>query len=284
MQTSIKRALTGAAVVAVAASGLAAAPANAASGPTPYTCEVPILGPTTFQASFDTDLPDQIYAGTGQEMTFSGSVTVPDNIIGLAYGLLGARTVHGTAAGEVTYRANKHAMETQIPSTTLPNPAAPVDLPVSQQISDKLWTPGPAAVTIGEFSTDLVFVKEDGSEVPFEGIACAPVSGEPTVADRIQVVKSPTTANLDSWYAKRHRQIKAVARVRSESGLVSRGKVAFVVKKAGRVVRRATVDTRRSKAKAVFNNIRRGRYVVIARYSGSQQLERSSSRTVLRVR
>lgn len=104
----------------------------------------------------------------------------------------------------------------------------------------------------------------------------------------VKVRKAATKINSKAKYKKRKRKVVAKARVRAANGANPRGKVKFVIKRGKKTVaKKKDKLNRRDIAKVVLEKrkIRRpGKYRVIVKYLGSNNLKRSKDRAKYRVR
>lgn len=222
--------------VAVASGGaavLTAGAAQAESAPLTYDCTT-ILGPTQMQVVTDTDLPAAAHTGDSLPVTLTSKVTVPGSIIGLAYGLLGARSVSGTAtaAGTVTGPGGTVATSTAltVPSTPLP---ASGDLVITSTGASPTFAPtdpGSYAIGAGDFSSTLTFYDANGKAVlADQTIPCTAPTEADTTVDTVAVTYASTTAialsRSSTTYGK---AVTATARVTTTGGAAA-GSVSFAV-------------------------------------------------------
>lgn len=282
--------VAGASAVAVAATtGAVLAPAGAQSGDMIYVCTTP-LGPQEFTTVSDTDLPAKMkYGATKAPVVNTSQVTVPGNLSSLAYGLLGARSVEGTAVVNATVGDTPVTIDTVVPSTPVP---AEGDLPVDARGEGPAFTAdkiGPTVVTAGDYTANLSFKKEDGTTAIDVVAACTPktqnADGTPftqdLTVDTVEVIKANTSTKTTVKQRRGKRTLAVSSVVKSRFDTPVTGRVKYVVKRNGKVLRQRAVWV--SIGKVAFRGLpKNGHYRVSTRYLGSDTLKGSGDVDLVR--
>lgn len=221
---------TGLAVV-LTGGGLAAvaAPANAATGPQPYSCS---YDGQSYSVGVDTDsnAPAKLAVGDSADVVVNSRVTFPSALVEALYAD-GARSFAGTIAASGTVNQAPLTINEAIPSTPLGNQMPPVAVEfvaTSGALPFKGSVPGDVVLGAGDLNANLALTNADGSETTAT-VACKAPPGKALVVDTIVVVsKSSTTLTLSRTTAGYGAPVTATAKVATPGGTPA-GDVAFVV-------------------------------------------------------
>lgn len=287
MSITTRRAVAAFASTAVAAAGLAALTpaATAASGPVDFSCDVPLLGKTAFAVDADTDLPATVVAGKKVTFRFTAKVSAPDSVRGSALAFFGEK-VTGGAAVSTTVGGSAAAVAANLPVTTIPAAAGPLDLTVAGQGS---WTPtgtGAQDVKVSGFTANLKFIKGGVESNDPLAIPCSVAT--PVVVDTVTVKAaakpsaSKTTAKVK--YSKKSKKATVSTSVKVGKSAAS-GKVKIKLAKGKKTVKSVTVKLRKGKASASFKKIaNKGKYTATVSYAGSSSVKKSSKKVTFTVK
>lgn len=147
-----------------------------------YSCEV--LGtPADFATTITADVPDEVEAGETVNVGIDAQVTVPEDIAGTAYDLLGARQAGGTVDTTVGFGMGDAGDSLPAVLDIADTPVEPEsDLVLSATGSVEYQASGEGDVTIfaDDFTANMVFTNEAGDETPL-AIECTAPEGDTTV-------------------------------------------------------------------------------------------------------
>jgi hypothetical protein len=137
----------------------------------------------------------------------------------------------------------------------------------------KAKTDLPPANTMGTNHVTAVFTPTDKDKSPSQAVAA------------FTVVRGSTTTTASAAIREARHRLVGKALVESVNGTDVVGQVKFTLKRDGTKIRTAIVALNaKDKAKKVFANIRKpGTYLVVAKYLGSDTLQRSKGRVKLNI-
>lgn len=242
-----KRAVVGTTAAFAAGSVLLATPAVAKSGSLTMVCSTPI-GDQEFVTVADTNLPASATIGQSLPVVSEAVVTIPAALSELAYGLLGAGTVQGSAVVKTALNdaALPDTNET-IPSTTVP---ASGDLTVKATHAGPVFAPtaaGNYTVKLQSYTASIIFKKADGSEAITVPTTCTPKLTVPVQDLTVSTVAvtAPAPAPAPAKQAsKASAKVKvkgneAVAKIKVKGvdGTAGSGKLKVVLKKGNKKVK-----------------------------------------------
>lgn len=282
------RKVAAASAVAVATAGLSVATlapaAQAESDQLTYTCTVPVLGDKTFTVVADTNAPARLASGKKVRPKVTATVTIPEDVVGLIHGVLGARSVDGTAVVDTVVNGATKQVEMTVPSTEVPA-SGPLEI-VATGTGDALRA-GKAGSRItmlsGGFSSLLSFKKEDGSTALDADVPCTLDEGQDATVDTIKVVKAPSKTRATVKFRKAKKVLAYKTTVRSSAKVT--GKVRLVIKRNGKKVRSVKVKlNKRGVAKYNLKRVKKGKYVATAKYLGNSNAKKSSDKVKVRVK
>ncbi|WP_181312805.1 DUF6801 domain-containing protein [Nocardioides campestrisoli] len=302
-QSVIRRTLAAGASAAVAVTGMAAftAPATAAtSGPVPFTCQVPVLGERSFTLVADTNLPEKVEKGKAVAVSFTATVTAPDNVRGGA--TLFGTSVEGTAKVVAKAGTQNLPVTANVALTTIPTtPNTELVLPVSGSTT---WTPttlGTQQITLPSFEATLSFPQAGGAPRELGPITCAAAAGASTVVDTVEVVESATTppttpppatpgvaqatkTTSTVKYKKKAKKAVVKVAVANADGTAAAGKVKVVMKKGKKKATSTVTLNAKGKGKAAFKKIAPGKYKLTVKYTGSDASKKSQKKSNVKIK
>lgn len=298
------RKIAAAAAVALAAGtvGALAAPATAVTPTLDYTCEAP-GGPYTFKVVADTTLPETATTGQALTGTATYTVTIPDALRNLIYGVTNSRFVEGTAAINATAFGAPAALTGAVPKTPIPA-AGDFQVVATSPVSLKApATAGAATIVAGNFDTTVKLTKDEagtpGDIVSETTIKCVLAAGQNAVVDTVQVsapttttpqppapAKVDTATTVKAKFAKKKKTITAVVKVKGTDATKGTGRVKVTLKLGKKKVK--TINAKLAAngvAKAVFKKItKKGKYKLQAVYAGSATQNGSKGKATLKVK
>lgn len=186
--------------LAMSAVGLSALPpAQAASPVTSFSCTTP-LGNKDMTSQSDTDFPEVMYVGDAPVTgTYTGTVTAPADLMGLAYDFYGARTAEGYSDQTITVTGVTEGATRKFRVTAPKTPIVKGQPLVTKAVGDfgtitPPSTPGVITITAGStYVSHMVLRKADGSVAQESDSTCTSKSGSGGVVDTIRVMARSTT-------------------------------------------------------------------------------------------
>lgn len=262
--------------LALAATGMAISmsPAQAESATLNYTCEVPALGGKTFTVVADTSAPAKMQAGTSTKASITAKVTIPEDVAGLISGALGASTVEGTASSTTTVNGKNRAVDLTIPNTEIPDGELTIVASGAAKIA--ATKAGKLVLGTGDFSADLLFLKEDGSEALAAEVPCTLDEGQNATVDTVKVVKAKSTTKVQKVKGKKKKAVVKV-KVKSKTSAKATGKVKITLKGPKKVTKKVKVN-KKGVAKVTVKKLKKGKYKVVAKYLGNKNVKASKGK------
>lgn len=252
-----------------------------------YDCEVPILGAQTFTVQLDSDAPETIQVGETVSTVTTATVNVPDNVRGAVHGLLGGRTVSGTAEATGFVNEVEETIAMTVPETEVPD-AGELAIVASGDSGELVGENVGDTITLsaGDFTSSLVFLKEDGTEALAADIPCTLQEGQNATVDTVEVVEegpsepaeSTTTVTVAPKQGPWGKVRKVTVKV--DAGETPAAGTATV--KAGAVTRNVAITDGMGTANLPAN-LKVGNHTVTASYAGSETVAASSGSANVRI-
>lgn len=198
LRRQMSMAVASAGTVLLVAGSMTISPAVAASGSITYTCTMPDLGARDIAVTVDSNLPSTMAPGQTATFDITSSVTIPEDIVGLARDFLGAATVEGSVAATGDINGAPVTSALTVPVTAIP---ASGSLPLAASGPGGELTPpdpGTRLLKTGNFTADLLFKKADGSQAySIDDMPCVvkeAVPAQDTTVDTVKVLAPTSTA------------------------------------------------------------------------------------------
>ena len=285
-----KRASAVAAVVATAglvtASAGFLAPANAAGTPLTYSCNAPVLGPTPFTVTNDSNAPATMYVGQSAAIKLTSKVTIPGSMASLLYAV-GGRTADGTATAKGTIGGKATTSTLAVPTTTIPQEGDLTVTATGNGGTYKATKPGRVTLTAGDFTSTLNIYDEDGA--PLTGISpatvpCTAPAGANTTFDTITVKKDKTKVKVAT--RAKGKKVAAKVTVKTAHGSTAKGKVTVTVKKGKKTVekKKAHLNKHGKVTVKLPKKLKKGKYTVTVKYAGNAGLKGSTGKHTIKVK
>lgn len=182
-----------ASVVALGGTTLVATPALAA-GTATYSCPAPVVGPQDSTTTYDTDLPETVWAGSGETVTVnvSSSGVAKDSATGQAWSLLGARKMSSSSQMPLTIGGTTR-------TASMTGPVVPINHGGDTTlVSSGTWgewtvpaTPQKLDVTMAEsYVATISLLKDNGSHTSMspQNPTCTVKAGQNRVIDTVRVM------------------------------------------------------------------------------------------------
>lgn len=298
----LKSSLAAFGIASLVVTGLAAAPAGAASGTLAYACKDPLNRDFTFTVAADTNAPASVKVGETFTPTVTAKVTVPNALRETLAGL-GAATVEGgtNAAGESTsFGFAVNGTAGQLPATV---PVTPVpasgDMVVPATAVGTAITPtaaGTVKLTAGNFTAVLAGKTSGGGAStlsPYK-VTCTLNPGQDATVDTVAVTADgtpppapavqATTTKVSGKYSAKKSTIVARVKVGSADNAAT-GKAKVRVTRGKKKVKSLRVEVKAGKAKVVVPKVSKpGTYTVTVSYAGDATHAASAGKAKVKVR
>lgn len=164
------RALTVAGIAAVGFAGASASGAQAASKTLTYSCTYPLIGAQPLSVDIDAALPDTLPAGTPSDSYAVTAKATAGGQTAQGLGLVGAKSVEGTATAGATVHGPGGDQPVTVPTTldpyTPPDGATELTLTASGQ-TPSITVPeaGTATITVDSLNLNLTAKDADGKPI-----------------------------------------------------------------------------------------------------------------------
>jgi hypothetical protein len=289
----------GAAALTITAMASPALAAGEETASVAYSCATP-LGPATPSADYAVDAPPaSMVAGQTVKLPTSATFTLDAGTTLLAEGL-GWTKFDGTI--KTPAGLPKVGLAITIPETTLGN--GPGGSTVANATGKTLLRPtsaGTLKLVLGDIGKvtlngsdangpvgSVSFPNSDGSFGRCKNTAgTTPLQNSSAQDATVAVTKDKSKTATTAKYNAKRNVAKGTAKVRGATfGLIGTGKVKFILKRGTHKIK-AITDTLNKKgvASVKFKHVsKKGKYSIIAKYSGDKGLKRSSGKDTFRVR